>query len=213
MKTVRPPAWSLLTLLLLTACVPVSDNHENLPDDSSSGLVTILILNFTPATGGDPLSFSWTAPEGDGEAVVDPIPLPDRTDHNHHDTQAYTLDVELWNDEGDPALADIEDAADEFQLFFTGSAVEGPATGPNSEAVIVHEYDDSDSTGLPVGLENTVETLAWGSGLLTVTLQHMPPQDGDSVKVAALAEDVARDGFDAIGGESALQVSFEIEVE
>jgi hypothetical protein len=79
--------------------------------------------------------------------------------------------------------------------------------------VIAHNYADSDSGGLPLGLSNTVDTLAWGSGELIVTLRHMPSEDGEPIKVVDLAEDVADNGFDAIGGETDLQVTFDIEVE
>ena len=175
-----------------------------------------MTLHFSPEGGGETLSFTWTDPEGDGAPVVDAIPLPDRTNHGHHDTKTYNLDVELWNALESPPVdvgADVEDAADEYQLFFTGSAVEGPATGTNTGAVIAHNYADSDSGGLPLGLSNTVDTLAWGSGELIVTLRHMASEDGAPVKVVDLAEDVADNGFDAIGGETDLQVTFDIEVE
>ena len=133
MTTLRTLNSILLPVLLLGACAPGSQGDSEVPpEDSSSGLITSLTLHFTPVNGGETLSFGWTAPEGeDGEAEVDSIPLPDRTDHHHHDTQAYNLEVELWNDQADPEVnvgSEVEDAAEEYQFFFTGSAVEGPAT-------------------------------------------------------------------------------------
>ena len=217
MTTLRPLNLILFLIPLMAACAPGGqEDPEVPPEDSSSGLITSLILNFRPVSGSETLSFGWTASKGDDEVEVDSIPLPDRTDHHHHDTQAYNLEVELWNDHADPVVdvgSEVEDAAEEYQLFFTGSAVEGPATGSNAGAVIAHDYLDSDSEGLPLGLENRVDTLAWGAGLLTVTLRHLPSQDGQEIKNSSLADDVANDGFDAIGGETAIQVTFEIEVE
>ncbi|MFT5684716.1 MAG: hypothetical protein ACI8RZ_005660, partial [Myxococcota bacterium] len=70
-----------------------------------------------------------------------------------------------------------------------------------------------DDGGLPVGLENTITTLAVGSGELTVTLRHLPLESDQAVKVDGLAEDVADGGFGAIGGENDVQVTFNIEVE
>jgi len=186
------------------------------PDDPNHGLATAVVLNFTPAGGGDPLSFTWSDPENDGDPIVDDILLPDASNHNHHDTQQYTLDVEIWNELEDPAedvTPDIAEQDDGHQFFFTGSAVEGPATGDNPSAVIGHAYADADDNGLPVGLSNTIDTLAWGSGELTVTLRHLPMEDGEPVKVSGMAEDVAEGGFGAIGGDNDIQVTFNIEVE
>jgi len=204
-----------LVAFLLSACA--SNTEEDLPpEDTNDGLITALMLEFTPVNGGDPLSFGWTAAEGDGEALVDTIPLPDRTNHNHHDKQSYMLNIELWNTLDDSEInisQDIKDAGDAYQLFFTGSAVDGPATADNSSAIIRHAYDDVDTNGLPIGLKNKVDTMAWGTGQLTVTLRHMPPEDDGMFKVDNLAEDIAENGFDAIGGENLLQVTFDIEVD
>jgi len=126
------------------------------------------------------------------------------------------LDIEVWNELEDPiedVSSEIEDAAEEFQFFFTGSAVESPATGANSGAVIAQDYVDSDENGLPLGLKNSVTTLAWGAGELTVTLRHLPPGADETLKVEGLAGEVADGGFEAIGGEDDLQVTFDIEVE
>lgn len=208
------PITLLALPLLLTGC---SDVQE--PDHAGGhthGVTTTAVLYFTPEDGGETLSFSWSDPENDGEPIIDDILLPDASDHNHHDTMTYTLDVELWNDLEDPVedvTPEIESMADEHQFFFTGSAVESSATGDNDDAIIEQEYADSDADGLPLGLSSTITTLDWGSGALTVTLRHMPAEDGEAVKVEGLAEDVAEDGFGAIGGENDIEITFNIEVE
>ena len=205
--------WVLFALLVSTACT--TENTEVPPiDDTTHPLISALQLNFTPVNGGETLSFGWTLPD-DGAPVVDDIPLPDRTNHGHHDKQSYTLNVEMWNEQDTPAtdMAQVvtEEGVD-YQVFFTGSAVEGPATADNSDAVIRHTYDDVDANGYPLGLNNTIDTMAWGAGELTVTLRHMPAEDAGTVKDVNLAEDVAENGFDAIGGETVLQATFEIDV-
>ena len=198
----------------MTACA--SNNEEDLPpEDTNEGIITSLMLHFTPVNGGETLSFRWTTPEDDAP-VVDDIPLPDRTNHGHHDRQSYTLNVEMWNEQDTPATDMAQVVADngvDYQIFFTGSAVDGPATADNSDAVIRHIYDDVDANGYPLGLNNTIDTMAWGAGELTVTLRHMPPEDDSTLKAANLAEDVAENGFDAIGGETVLQATFDIDVE
>ena len=204
-----------VTLLFTTACDDVKEqDHDH--HDHNHGLTSGLILTFTPDGRGDTLSFGFSDPEGDGNPIVDDILLPDASNHDHHDTKTYTLDVEIWNELEDPAedvTPEIADLASEHQLFFSGSAVEGPATGNNRNAIIEHEYADSDADGLPLGLSNTITTLAWGAGELTVTLRHMPPENGEPVKIEGLADDVASGGFSAIGGENDIQVTFNIEVE
>lgn len=204
-----------LALLFASGCDDVED-HDHHHHDHNHGLTTSLILNFTPDNGGETLSFAWSDPEGDGNPVVDDILLSDASDHDHHDAMSYTLDVEIWNELEDPAedvTVEIAELADEHQLFFTGSAVDGPATGANDSAIIEHAYEDSDSQGLPLGLSNSVSTLDWGSGELTVTLRHLPSENGEPVKVDGLADDVASGGFSAIGGDNDIQVTFNIVVE
>ena len=109
--------------------------------------------------------------------------------------------------------SEIADEADEHQVFFTGSAVEGPATGTNDEAVVSHAYLDADDQGLPIGLDNEIVSLVAGSGELIVTLRHMPEESGSPVKVEGAAEDVAEGGFSSIGGANDASVTFSITVE
>jgi len=208
------PITSLALSLLIVGC---SDVEE--PTNAGGhihGVPTTAVLHFTPEDGGETLSFSWSDPENDGDPIIDDILLPDASTHNHHDTLTYTLDIELWNDLEDPVeevTPDIENEAEEHQFFFTGSAVESDATGANNDAIIEQEYDDTDADGLPLGLTNTITTLDWGSGALTVTLRHMPPENDEAIKVEGLAEEVAESGFGAIGGEDDIQITFNIEVE
>ena len=101
----------------------------------------------------------------------------------------------------------------EHQFFLTGSAVDGPATVAASSAVLDHAYADQDGNGLPVGLTNTITTLGLGSGELTVTLRHLPPEDGKAVKVVDMADEVATSGFGAIGGDNDIHVTFDVTVE
>jgi hypothetical protein len=203
-----------LLLLALAACSDVKETDDH--DHGHEDLFTTVELAFTPVDGGDALVFSWSDPEVDGDPIVDPVVLPDGADHDHHHAEAYTLDVRFLNAAEEPAhdiTPEIADEADQHQIFLTGSAVDGPATADNSDAVLEHAYDDADSNGLPIGLTNTITTLALGSGELLVTLRHMPPEDGQAVKTADAAETVAAGGFAAIGGDNDVQVAFAITVE
>ncbi len=201
-------------LLLSGGCADVDHDHDD--HDHDHGAVTTLVLLFTPTDGGETLEFTWADPDAAADPEVDDILLPDASDHNHHDAQTYDLAVEVYNELEDPVedvTPEIADQADQHQFFFTGSAVEGPATGANGDAIIQHDYADADSDGLPLGMDNSITTLDWGSGELVVTLRHLPLEDGEPVKVDGLAEDVASDGFSAIGGDNDIQVTFPITVE
>jgi len=176
--------------------------------DDSHGVITTVVLNFTPVDGGETLTFMASDPENDGDPIVDDIRLPD--------LGGYALDLEVWNELEDPVedvTPEVDDLASEHQFFFTGSAVESPATGTNTLAVIEQTYADTDADGLPVGLANSVTTLGQGSGTFVVTLRHMPAENDTPVKTGGLAQIVATDGFGAIGGGSDAEVTFNLDVE
>jgi hypothetical protein len=204
MKTVN----RLLPLFLLFtgACKDVEgDDHDH---DHENEVITTVVLAFTPAGGGSELVFEWADPENDGSPVIDDVVLSDAED--------YTLSVSFLNELEDPAediTVEVNDESDQHQVFFTGTGVEGPATGANPGAVIEHAYADTDGNGLPVGLDNDIVTRAVGTGELTVTLRHMPAENDQAVKVDGAAEDVAEGGFGAIGGDNDAQVTFGLAVE
>ena len=206
--------WTPLFLFFTSACSDVEDHDHD--HDHDHGVTTMVVLNFTPAEGGDTLSFTWSDPENDGDPIIDPVVLPDASDTAEHVAQEYDVSVELWNELEDPpeeVTPEILEQDDAHQLFFTGTAVEGPATAANPAAVVEHAYADADAGGLPVGLQNTMTTLALGSGELSVRVRHLPPEDGNAVKVAGLEDTVAASGFAAIGGDDDADVTFNLTVE
>ena len=102
--TVRP-YWFLVALVLAVGCAA----DEPTPENESSELITTLTLHFTPDGGGETLSFSASDPDGTGDLDVEEIPLPDGSDHSHHDSQLYTLEVEL-----------LEERIDDLRRQFCG---------------------------------------------------------------------------------------------
>jgi len=195
-----------MLLVLSTACSDVEGEGDG--HDHNHGLSTSLYLELTPRSGGDVLSFGWSDAENDGAPVIDDVRLADG--------ETYDLGLAVWNELEDPAedvTVEISDDAEEHQFFFTGDAVQGPATGDNVDAIVEHAYADTDANGAPVGLENTLAAIAAGSGTLVVTLRHIPPEDGNAVKTEGLAEAVAAGGLGAIPGENDIQVEFPVTVE
>jgi len=183
---------SICLALVLAACGEPGDSAN--PEE----LITTVTLAFTPAGGGAAIVAEFDDPDGDGgePPTIDPIDLP---------AGDYELAVGFENRLEDPPeiiTDEVSDEADEHQVFFTGTAVDGP---------LIHAYDDEDADGLPIGLVSTITAVA-GTGVLTVTLRHLPPVNDVTVKVAGLAEDVAADGITSIGGETDASVDFDVTV-
>jgi hypothetical protein len=200
-----------LLLLALSACSDVekdgTDGHDG-HHHHDHEVITTVVLTFTSQADDSEQAFTWSDADNSASPTIDDVILQDADD--------YSLSVAFLNALEDPAediTPEVSDEGDEHQLFFTGSAVEGPATATNADAIIAHTYADEDADGLPLGLDNSISTLAAGSGELTVTLRHLPLEDGNPVKTEDMAEDVAAGGFGSIGGENDAQVSFNIEVE
>lgn len=201
----RVLSFLLLSSALVSGCTDVEHDHDH---DHEHEVITTVVLSFADSDGGEAQTFEWADPEDDGNPVVDDIVLMDGS--------SYSLSVAFLNELEDPAediTEEIADEADEHQVFFTGSAVQGPATGTNADAIVEHSYTDEDSAGLPLGLENSFSTLGTGSGELVLTLRHLPEESGASIKTAGMAEDVATGGFEAIGGDNDVQITFALEVQ
>ena len=194
----------VLPLSLLAACADVAN-----PDEvNAEEVITTVALTFTPSSGGAAIEAAWADPENDGSPVIDAIVLSDADE--------YTLAVAFLNELEDPAediTQEVGAESDEHQVFFTGTAVESPATGENANAVISQAYDDTDANGFPVGLASSVATLGVGSGTLTVTLRHLPPENDTPVKTGTLADDVAAGGIESLPGETDASVDFALEVQ
>ena len=194
-------------LLVLGACSDVedgADGHDDHHHHDHEGITTV-VLNFTP-TEGDVVSATWS--DISGEVEIDDITLTDATE--------YSLSFEILNELEEPVedvTPEIADEDDEHQVFITGSAVNGPATQQNDDAIVEHAYADEDVNGLPIGLDNDITAIATGSGDFIVTLRHMPLQNGNTIKTEGAAEDVASDGFGAIGGDNDFQLTFSLTVE
>jgi hypothetical protein len=198
-----------LLLLALPACSDVDkDGDEHGHHHHDHEVITTVVLTFTPGDESDPVEFTWSDAEDDANPTIDEIVLQDAND--------YTMSVSFLNELETPIedlTPEIADEDDEHQIFFTGSAVDGPATESNTNTVVEHTYADEDVNGMPFGLDNDIVTLGTGSGEITVTLRHMPLESGNTIKTADAAGDVASGGFAAIGGDNDVQVTFPISVE
>lgn len=184
---------------LLLAC---SDDGGSTNENE---VLTTVMLNFAPSGGGAAVAAEFNDPDGDGGTAptIDPVNLT---------AGMYTLTVRFQNRLETPAeeiTTEVMNESADHQLFFTGTAVVGPAsstaTGP-----LTQSYGDTDANGFPIGLSNTVVAVT-GTGTLTVTLRHMPPEE-PPVKAANTAMLVKSGGLDAIGGSTDAQVNFMVSV-
>jgi hypothetical protein len=207
MKLYAHLALGGLTVFLATACGgDVDDPH----DHNEQEVITKVTLTFTPSGGGSAIEASFNDADGPGGAAptVDDITLSAGT--------TYTVRITFTNGLEDPAediTAEVEEESDEHQVFFTGSAVEGPAS-TNTGAPLLHAYTDQDANGNPVGLENTIEARSAGAGTMTVTLRHLPPlADDQPQKTAGLAAAAAAQGISGLPGDTDASVDFAVTVQ
>ena len=191
----------------LTICLVVVGCSDGGGSLNEQEVFTTVSLTFTPVGGGAPVVAAFKDADGDGgnAPTVDPINLVAG--------KQYTTAVKFLNELETPAAdisLEVKDEADQHQVFFTGTAVNGPASNQPG-AALTHTYTDMDINGLPLGLANNFATVA-GTGGLTLTLRHMPPVNGQAVKVAGIADTVKASGLAAIGGETDVSVNFVVTV-
>ncbi len=200
-------AWRSVVFVGVMACADTETPQEA----NAEEVITTVRLTFAPEDGGESVVATWR-----DEALLD-ASLTDAAVgafELRRDT-TYALAVAFLNELEEPAediTVEVDAEAEEHQVFITGTAVEGPATGTRAEAPVVHAYADEDAAGLPVGLRNTATVRASGSGTLDVTLRHLPELAGAPGKVAGLAETVGESGLGAVPGESDVSVSFLVTV-
>ena len=180
------------------------DGHDENPNE----VMTTLKLTFTPTNGDQSFSVTWADPELDGDPVIDDITLING--------QSYSVGFEVFNELEEPTedvTPEIRDEMDEHQVFFMGSAIEGPCNTTNPAALIDHVYDDVDNNGFPIGLTNTFTAKARGNGILNVLLRHMPMINGSHVKTDGLAAVMDTLGATELPGSTDINVEFDVTVQ
>ena len=197
-----------LSLGVTLAIVPVGCGEDSADGGNEGEVITTVTLTFTPSGGGTPVVAAVDDLDGDGgnAPTIRPVTLT---------AGIFDMSVRFENKLENPPediTEEVEDEADQHQVFFTGNAVNGPATTNQAGAPLMHSYGDTDLKGLPIGLANKV-TAVKGTGMLTVTLRHLPPVNDMAVKSATLAETVRSGGFSAIGGDTDVQVTFPVTVQ
>lgn len=189
-------------LLSLTACSDVEKDDDHHGHDHDHEAISKVILDLVSQADGSAQTINYADPQTKNGGADAEIVLASGT--------TYDLGITVLNDEEDPIediTLEIIDEMDEHQVFFTGSVID--------DGSVTFTYEDEDSNGLPLGLDNTLTGVAAGSGDLVITLQHMAEQDGNPVKRAGMADDVAAEGLAGIAGEGAadFSIAFDLVVE
>lgn len=166
----------LATGLFLTSC----NSDDDAPAvENEVEVITDVVLTFTNTTTNQTTTATAKDPDGDG---VQPIAIQDTI--RLAKEQTYSLGILVQN-ALDPAdiesiSAEIEEEADEHQFFFafTENAFSNPTGDGNIDTAgdpLV--YKDSDSKGLPLGLETEWVTDSLDvSGVFRLVLKHQPDQ-------------------------------------
>lgn len=156
---------------LLMSC---DKDEENPIEENEEELITTVRLTLTNrANATEKVIATWKDPEGDGSPVITGLVLKPGI--------SYDGIVEFL-DESNAAnvkniTEEIEEEADEHEIFYTASGV----------ALSINKTD-TDSKGLPTGLQTTFTAATSGTGTLKVTLKHKPAgqkKAGDDVNVGS----------------------------
>ncbi len=215
------PTRSLASLGLVAALASLGacdedSEHDEHGHNHETEVFTTVRLNFTPQSGGAAVIATFIDPDGDGgmSGSADALVLEVGT--------TYDLRLDFLNELEDPiedVTLEIQEEAEEHQVFIRGSAVEGPATAANPDALVVHAYADTELSyganavgeDLPVGLANTITTRAQGRGTFAVMLRHLPELNEMPRKEPGLASVMA--SGEALPGEVDVDVEFDLTVE
>lgn len=189
-------------LLGLTACSDVEKDDDHHGHDHDHEAISTVILDLVSQADGTAQTVTYADPQSKNGGADGAIELTAGT--------TYNLSITALNEEEDPVediTIEILDEDVEHQVFFTGSVID--------EGLVTFTYEDEDSNGLPIGIDSTLTGVAAGSGDLTITLQHMAFEDGNPVKRAGMADDVAAEGLAGIAGEGAadFSIAFDLDVE
>ena len=178
---------SLFSFLLLNVACEKED--PEIPNEEE--VITTLRYTLTPNDGGEAVVLQFQDIDGDGgnAPVIQNGTLAQNT--------IYTGQVEFLNETNADDVEDItlEDGeeAEEHQVFYT----------PNNLNLTVN-YTDEDANQNPIGIATSVQTGDASNGTLTIVLRH---------EANKTAENVANGDITNAGGETDIEVSFDIVIE
>lgn len=175
----------MAAVLSVTSC---KKDDPIIPNEEE--VITTLTFTLSPNGGGTPVILTFQDLDGDGGNA--PIITEGVLDAN----TSYSGALALWNEVASPAeniTTEVAEEALDHQFFFQ-SSVSGLSI----------DYNDTDSDGNPIGLATVVTTTGTGSGNITLTLRHEPNKN---------AAGVSNGDMDSAGGETDIEVTFNVDVQ
>jgi len=164
MKNIHLLLITFLTVVTIqTGCKKDDDDPKNpLPDPNDPELITTVELLFQDSAGISPdFVAKFKDPDGDGGNT--PVQFDTI---NLQVNKTYFVSILLLDESGTPVDTisnEVLEEAVDHMFFFNHTGTD-----------IVTTYEDSDSNGLPVGLQTKWKTGAVSSGVSRVTLKHQP---------------------------------------
>lgn len=189
----RKPLVLLLAIAMsaMTGCKKDSKDETPANQPNEEELITTLILTFTDqevSTEVFHLRFTDTDGAGGNAPVIVADTLPAG--------RAFGVAVRVLNESVNPAQEvsdEISAEAVAHQFFFQSTV-----------ATLSIAYADADANGHPIGLTNTAVTGTAGTGMLTVTLRHLPDKGAAGVSAGDITN---------AGGETDIEVQFPVVIE
>jgi len=189
MKTIKLLGLSLIAMLVFSACSDDDDVPQVINEEE---VITTLNLFLTPEEGGEALTFTYRDLDGDGSN-------PEISSSVLSANTTYTGRVEFLNELENPAediTLEVLKEADEHQVFYI---VEDSL---NSNLAYIGTLD---SDGNPIGIEFRLSTVGASQGNFTVILIHEGDKNAPGASEGSLSDEV--------GGETDIEVTFNITVE
>jgi hypothetical protein len=176
LKTIS--TYGMLVTLLLSAC---KDDPQPVNEEE---VITTVIVDLVPQSGGAEIRLKWYDENGDGNPVITPSVATLTTG------TVYDAQIILMNETVSPAediTEEIETEGEDHLFCFTVAGAD-----------VTIAYEDADGSGDPIGLSTAWTAGAAGNeGSLTLVLRHQPGQ---------------KDGTCPGAGETDIEVSFPIRV-
>ena len=180
----------LLPLMLIALSVFSACEKDDPVIPNEEEVITTFTYALLPQAGGDPVVLSFRDIDGDGgkAPVVEAGTLKANT--------TYVGEIILLNELETPAgniTEEVKAEGVEHQFFFNTTLTD-----------VSIAYADKDDNGKPVGLTTSLTTRNIGSGKLTIILRHQPEKT---------AEGVVEGGVANAGGETDIEVTFDLNVQ
>ena len=161
MKTLQSIAIALAITTILTAC---SNDNQATPVNEEE-LITTITAVFTPEGGGSAVTLNSRDLDGDGPNAPE-ITLSGPFAQN----TTYNGIVAFTNESVNPAediTAEIVAEAEDHQIFYQ-------TTGSLPDFIYSTTAENVDANGKPIGLETVFTTTTAATGVLKISLIHLP---------------------------------------